>query len=140
VVRNTQISGVATGIRLNATAGALNLSASHLSIRQSVNGVWASYGNASITNSTLSQLSGAALETDTTGKIYAASNLISGNATGLLAGIGTNIEISNNDVVDNTLGFSCAGTGIITTATNNRKSDNLGGLSECAPSATITVQ
>ena len=55
-------------------------------------------------------------------------------------GTATDIEISNNDVVDNALGFSCAGTGVIKTATNNRKSDNLGGVSECAPSATITVQ
>lgn len=139
VVRDTVISGVSTGIRLNATAGTLNTSVTRTAIRQAFNGVWASVGNVSITGSSLTQLTGSGMLTDTSGKIFAGNNLVSSNAVGLSAGNGTSILMSNNDVVDNAQGFSCTGTGVIKTAANNRKADNNGGVAECAPTGTIPV-
>lgn len=139
VVRDTVISGVVSGIRLNATAGTLNTSVTRTAIRQSLNGIWASVGNTSVTASSLTQMTGSGLLTDTTGKIFAGNNLISSNAVGLTAGNATSILVSNNDVVDNTVGFACTGTGVVKTAANNRKADNNGGASECTPSVAIPV-
>jgi hypothetical protein len=50
------------------------------------------------------------------------------------------IRLSNNDIYNNTTGFSCGG-GVLASAGNNRKGGNTGGfISVCSPNAIITQQ
>jgi hypothetical protein len=139
-VRNSTISRTAAGIRINSTTGTVTASISNTTITGATNGVHASYGNVDIFNSTVTNTTGPAVLADATAKIFSASSLIANSATGVRAANTASVLLSNNDVVDNGIGFSCADTGTIRTAGNNRKADNLGGSNECQPSATISVQ
>ena len=142
VVRNTSFSTIAqTAINLTSTAGTLSASLSNVSIRGVTNGVNTGFAGAAvdISNSTITQTSGIGLHA-TLGSIVAENNMLTSNATAVLAETGATIRLSNNSIFNNVVGIGCnVGTpGTIASAGNNKKGNNPGAA--CAPNATVTLQ
>ena len=93
----------------------------------------------SVSKSVIAQNTGVGVLADGGGNVNLESNMLTGNGTAAQALTGSTIRLSNNDVFDNTSGFGCGG-GILATAANNRKANNIGGGTVCSPTMTINVQ
>ncbi len=129
-VRNTTITGAATGVRVNSSSGTVQASLSNVAIRGAGNGVWASYGNTAVSNSVLSQNTTYGALADGTATMTLLNNTFTGNGTAVQSLTGATVKVSNNDVFDNGGGFRCDG-GVIYSAGNNRKGNNLGTGTVC---------
>ncbi len=139
-VRNSRISKTDTAIFIDSdVTGAYSVSVGGSLISNSVNGVYAKAGTVDITGSSLTKSTGTALITEGSAKIFAASSLLGLNSKVAAAANTSFIALSDNDIADNTLTYTCTETGVIRTASNNRKI-NSGTTGECAPTANITIQ
>ena len=146
-IENVTISGVTRyGVWVPAMAGAGGVVIENASITNGVDGIRAAYGNVTVRNSVISGNSGFGLIAENTGIINADSNILANNGVALQAGnggvgqAGATVNISNNDVYANQLGFICNG-GVVASNGTNRKGNNTGGVgTPCAPNGTITVQ
>jgi hypothetical protein len=139
VVKDTSITGGATGVMLNTSAGRLNASLDRVSIQGASVAIDALKGFVSITDSVLTQSTGFGVLADGTSAISLEQCMLSQNATAVQAQTGATVRVSDSDIFDNLTGFGCGG-GTIASASNNRKAGNVGGGAACAPNATITIQ
>jgi hypothetical protein len=137
-VKDTTLTGVGIGIRISGS-GTIKASLTGVSIRAATDAVFVSAGATDVSQSIITQNSGAALRADG-GVISAENNMLTGNGAGALAETGATIRLSNNSIFDNLAGFGCGG-GSLVSAGNNRKGGNTGsGMMTCAPTAAITIQ
>ena len=139
VVNDTKITGGATGIRLNTTAGRLNASLDHVSIRGATTGVDAMAGFTVLSNSIVSMNSSFGLLSENSGILTAESSMLTTNGTAAQANTGSMLRVSNVDLFDNLTGFGCGG-GTIASAGNNRKFGNTGGPPTCNPTVSVPMQ
>lgn len=139
-VRNSTINGGTNGIKVNGTAGTVNVSVDHVTIKGASNAaIDAVYGNTDVQYSTIAQNSGYGLYGEG-GSINIDNSQIIGNGTALMADTGSTIRITNNSFYDNGLAFAC-GSGTLASAGNNRKGNNTGGSGTvCPPNGTINQQ
>jgi hypothetical protein len=134
IVRNTDITGGLTGVKI--TSGSVAASLSDVSIRGATNGVDALSGSIDIRDSDISQNSGIGLLAEG-GSISLESSLLSGNAIGLQAQTGSTVRIVNNGIYNNGTWFGCGG-GTIASTGNNRKGGNVV-PSACTVNGTVTL-
>lgn len=139
VVRDTLITGGATGIRITGTTLPLNTSIDRTSIQGAGIGVDMLFGTAEISQSNLSQNSGFGLLAEA-GTISVEGTMFGGNSVGLQANTGAAIQLSNNMIYNNLTGFGCGG-GTLASAGNNRKASNTGGSGHsCISNTAIPLQ
>ena len=139
-VQDVSITSVADGVHIGSTGGAVLATLNRMSIKHATNGVNGEYGLTNVTNSVITETTGVAVLSGSTGTVSVTNSLLVGNQVAVSAGTGSTIRLSNNDVYDNQTGFACGG-GTLASAANNRKAGNVGGSSPvCAPTQTITVQ
>jgi hypothetical protein len=92
-------------------------------------------------------LAGAALVVDKvnvfgfdTGSVSIEDSMLTNNNVAVQATLGGTVRLSNNSVYNNLTGFGCGG-GMLVSAGNNRKANNVGGsVPACAPTTTIAIQ
>jgi len=69
------------------------------------------------------------------------SSQINGNSIAVQADLNSTIRLTNNAVYDNKTGFACGTGGTLSSAGNNRKANNVGGvIPTCAPTVAVTIQ
>ena len=124
-LRNIQINGAGTTLGLTGV-NVISTIATQVILDNvnifgfSSNGVLVNGSNkVAVTNSMFSNISGIAVQPDA----------------------GSTIRLSNNGVYDNKTGFACGTGGVLASAGNNRKANNVGGVVPvCDPTVAITIQ
>jgi hypothetical protein len=142
IVSDSSIRGGATGIRADANALRLDTSINNVAFRGSVNGLDTQGASsfANVSNSIFTKSNGIAVFAEG-GAINLENSEVSGNGIGLQPQLGANIRITNNGFYDNQTGFACGTGGTLTSAGNNRKANNTGGVTPaCTPTVIITLQ
>ena len=140
IVRNTNITGGISGVRITSTSGTVQAHLENVSIRRTTNGVYASYGTTNVSNSVLSENVTYGALADGSGIITLLNDTLTGNGTAAEALTGGTIRLSNINAFDNVGGFRCDG-GTMFSAGNNRKGGNLGAGTPCLFSSPgISVQ
>lgn len=103
-------------------------------------GVIAEDGFVTISNSVIAQNAAYGVYATGAGVVSVENSSLSQNGTGVEAGTGSTIRLSNNFVYDNLRGFGCGG-GLLASAGDNRKAGNTGGVgAACSPTASVTLQ
>ena len=139
VVLGTTITGGANGVSVNASAGRVDVSLDHVSIRGAAIGVHAFAGFTNLSNSVIANNSTSGVQAENGGAVNVEGSMFTGNGIALQSNPGGTIRTSDSDYLDNQTGFGCGG-GTLATAGNNRKANNIGGGAACTPNATFTVQ
>lgn len=145
-VKNTTITQgstitLATGIRLNTTAGLLLAVIEDSNLQELNNGIEVvANSRATISNSTISGNAGnGVLANSASAVINVEGSQIAFNALNGVNGAvsGSNIRLSNNEIYNNTTGITFVGGATVASANNNRVFANGASL---APNAVITIQ
>ncbi|HYH47759.1 MAG TPA: right-handed parallel beta-helix repeat-containing protein [Thermoanaerobaculia bacterium] len=126
-MRNVQITKVATGVRLNTTAGAVTANLEGVSITSVTTGLeLASLSSfATIRNSVLTSCTTALLANANTSVINAESNTLSFNTTAVnAAASGSTIRLSDNAIFNNTTGIAIGGGAFVQSDGSNRVQGN----------------
>jgi len=145
IVKNTTITGIPgttiAGVTVAGT-GKVNASLTNVGIRGATTGVDAQAGLTDVDGSVIAVNSGFGVLAEMTGTLSIENSVITSNGIAVQAnGAAATVRLSNNDVHDNQLGFTCASGGTLITAGNNRKASNTGGIGTvCTPAVGITIQ
>ena len=140
-VKDTTITRVPTGFFINTTAGFALASLDRVNLNGLTNGVEAQNGRVTVSNSVISNnASNGILASTATAQINVVNSELSFNqiAACNAAANGATIRVSNNDIFNNTTSFTITGTGVISSANNNRVAGN--GASANPNGPAITVQ
>ncbi|HYR89151.1 MAG TPA: hypothetical protein VE422_34060 [Terriglobia bacterium] len=139
IVRDTTMTGGATGILMTTTSGTLTGVAQNVSIRNAASGVHTLAGAIHVFDSVITGSSSYAMFAEG-GIISLENSLVVHNNIAVQAQANATIRLSNNDFYDNLTAFAC-GAGTVMTAANNRKQGNSGGsVAACPPNGSITIQ
>lgn len=141
IVKDTTITNVPTGVRVNTTSGLALASFDNVNLHGLTNGLEVANGRATITDSAVTDnSSNGILASLGSAVINVEDCLIAFNAlTGVNASVsGSIIRISNNDIQNNTTGISIAAGATVSSAGNNRVVGN--GASTAPNGAAIPVQ
>ena len=139
-IRNLAIIGVGpcpdNGI---SVGGSATVTMDRVAISGFRTGVETTSGTATVLNSTLTQNNDFAIHA-LGGEIVVENTTLAANGIAVQSDAGATVRLSNNAVYNNLTGFGCGG-GILASAGNNRKANNVGGsVPACAPNANVTVQ
>ncbi len=138
LVSETKINGGTNGVLISS--GNVNASLDRVSIRGTAEAVHAQTGTVDVSNSIISQNSAFGIHAEGSAGIDVESSMLTGNNVAAQADTGAIVRLLNNDVFNNSSGFGCGG-GILASAGNNRKANNVGGsVPVCAPTVSINVQ
>ena len=85
--------------------------------------------------------SGVALHSIGSSTLSVENSQINGNNIAVQADLGSELRLTNNGVYNNKTGFACGTGGTLSSAGNNRKAGNTGGVvATCSPTVAITIQ
>ena len=146
-LRNLQINGAGVtlgtnGIRVMSSV-ATTVIIDHVNVFGfATNGVISEGANkVSISGGVFSNNTGIAIHSIGSSTLTVESAEINGNNIAVQADLGSEIRLTNNGVYDNKTGFACGTGGTLSSAGNNRKAGNVGGVvATCSPTVAITIQ
>lgn len=129
-------AGALKGVHLfNGSAVILD----HVTISGFETAVESTTGNVLVINSTLVRNRGFAVHALTGSTITVEHSMLTNNGVAVQADAGATINLSNSGFYNNLTGFACGG--ILATANNNRKGNNVGGVVPvCATNAVISLK
>ncbi len=141
LVRNTRITKVATGIRINTTSGFPTATLDNVWLEGMTNGLELAAGTvfATIRHSTIASNSGSGiLASGGTATINVSACTIAYNFNGINASVsGSMIRVSDSDILHNSNGITFVGGATVATSGDNRVAGNAGSL---VPNGVITLQ
>jgi hypothetical protein len=139
VLRNLQINGIGSGLTGIRFLGGGTLVVDKVNISGFETGIDAAAGHATVTQSLFTNNRVVAVH-GRAGTLTVERSLIVGNQIAVLATSPGTVRLSDNSVFNNLTGFGCGG-GILASAGNNRKANNVGGsVPVCAPTDVINIQ
>jgi Right handed beta helix region len=143
VLRNLQVNGAGSGLAgIRLLSLGTNVVIDRVIVQGFATGILTtdtSTGNVTVIDSTITDNHGFGVLAQG-GSISVLDSKIVSNQVAVQADPMGTVRLSNNDVMNNKTGFGC-GAGILASAANNRKANNVGGLVPvCTPTMTITVQ
>ena len=146
-LRNIQINGSGTTLGLNGIRVLSTIPTQVILDNVNIfgfgtNGVLAEGSNkVAISGGMFSNNSGIAIHSIGSSSIAVENAELFGNNVAVQPDAGSTIRLSNNGVYDNKTGFACGTGGVLASAGNNRKANNVGGVVPvCDPTVAITVQ
>jgi parallel beta helix pectate lyase-like protein len=143
VLRNLQINGAGSGLAgIRLLSLGTNVVVDRVIVQGFATGILTtdtSTGTVTVIDSTIADNHGFGVLAQG-GSISVLDSKIVSNQVAVQADPLGTVRLSNNDVMNNKTGFGC-GAGVLASAGNNRKANNVGGLVPvCTPTMTITVQ
>jgi len=144
-LRNIQINGAGTTLGVNGirVLGATKVVLDNVNIFGfGTNGILSEgTSDVFISNGVLSNISGVAVHSTASSSITVENSQLVGNNIAVQPDLGSEIRLSNNGVYNNLTGFACGTGGTLSSANNNRKANNVGGVvATCNPGTAITIQ
>jgi hypothetical protein len=140
-VNNTQIYNLGgTGIRATATAGTVALTAEHVTISRSLNGVeMAAGGLGTLRNSTVFNTTSGALASANGASLHVDSSDLLSSSFGANASVsGAKIALNNNSLYANNTAVQAVAGSIFATGGNNKLFDN--GVNGATPNTSMTTE
>jgi Right handed beta helix region len=146
-LRNLQINGAGNVLGTNGIHVMSSLATTVIIDNVNVfgfatNGVLTEGANkVSVSGGVFSNNTGIALHSIGSSTLTVENAQINGNNIAVQADLGSEIRLTNNGVYDNKTGFACGTGGTLSSAGNNRKAGNVGGVvATCSPTVAIVVQ
>lgn len=138
IVKDVSIKDIKLdGIVVSTSSGALKTSLDNVHISNAKNGINVMSGALQVNRSTITHCRTVGIIANG-GSASILDSVINGNPTGIQSLANSTVRLSNNDIMDNVTGVSCAG-GTVASAGNNRVAGDSGAAS-CAPNAQVLVQ
>lgn len=122
-VSHVTVSGCGYGIFIGAAGPAALSSLRDVTLQGNQIGLYTVSGATDLSRSLLSQTTSIGVYSNK-GTISVSRCVISGNGTGVTANTGGIVRLSNSDLLNNMTGIGLFGTGIVSTAGNNRNAGN----------------
>jgi hypothetical protein len=134
MVRDTTMTGGATGVNVGGTAGPMLVTLDHVNIHRCNTGIYGGFGASNVINSVIADTTGYGVLAITGGVINCDGCTLTGNATAVRANTNSTVRLSDTDVMSNVTGIF-AGVGVVESAGNNHIRGN---STNGAPTATYT--
>lgn len=135
------VPGTPSGVTAISLVSGARLTVDQVAINGFTSGVTTSMGHAVVVRATLTHNSGYGVRALGGGSSTTVEDIaFVGNSVAVQADPGTTVRLANNGVYNNLTGFGCGG-GVLVTAGNNRKANNVGGVvAACSPTLSMTVR